>query len=81
MAPRELILTMTKNRMDKVNQFGSGPIPIRVKGAGKSGEFTALLVPKNSGGMLQAAGVQSGGTNWLNVAKKASAVASPFAML
>ena len=80
MAPRELILTMTKNRMDKVNQFGSGPIPIRVKGAGKSGEFTALLVPKNSGGMLSAAG-QRGGTNWLNVAKKASAVASPLAML
>ncbi len=91
MAPRELILTMTKNRMDKVNQFGSGPIPIRVKGAGKSGEFTALLVPKNSGGLLSAAGMhggmlgaagaQRGGTNWLNVAKKASAVASPLAML
>ena len=89
MAPRELILTMTKNRMDKVNQFGSGPIPIRIKGAGKSGEFTALMVPKNSGGMLSAAGMhggccrrmQRGGTNWLNVAKKASAVASPLAML
>ena len=81
MAPREMIVTMTKNRMDKLNQFGGGPIPIRVKGAGKSGEFTALMIPKNSGGMLQAAGVQSGGTNWLNVAKKASAVASPFAML
>ena len=52
MAPRELILTMTKNRMDKLNQFGGGPIPIRVKGAGKSGEFTAVMVPKNSGGML-----------------------------
>ena len=86
MAPREMIVTMTKNRMDKLNQFGGGPIPIRVKGAGKSGEFTAVMMPKNrmpknSGGMLQAAGAQSGGTNWLNVAKKASAVASPFAML
>ena len=85
-----MIVTMTKNRMDKLNQFGGGPIPIRVKGAGKSGEFTAVMVPKNSGGMLSppdarwdasAAGVQSGGTNWLNVAKKASAVASPLAML
>ena len=91
MAPREMIVTMTKNRMDKLNQFGGGPIPIRVKGAGKSGEFTALMVPKNSGGMLSAAGMhggmlsaagaQRGGTNWLNVAKKASAVASPLAML
>ena len=83
---------MTKNRMDKLNQFGGGPIPIRVKGAGKSGEFTALMVPKNSGGMLSAAGMQGGmlsaagqqhggKTNWLNVAKKASMVASPLAML
>ena len=64
---------------------------IRVKGAGKSGEFTAVMVPKNSGGvlsaagmrggMLSAAGTRRGGTNWLNVAKKASAVASPLAML
>ena len=91
MAPREMIVTMTKNRMDKLNQFGGSAIPIRVKGAGKSGEFTALMVPKNSGGMLSAAGMhggmlgaagaQRGGTNWLNVAKKASAVASPLAML
>ena len=49
MAPREMIVTMTKNRMDKLNQFGGGPIPIRVKGAGKSGEFTAVMMPKNSG--------------------------------
>ena len=86
-----MIVTMTKNRMDKLNQFGGGPIPIRVKGAGKSGEFTAVMMPKNSGGMLGAAGMhggmlgaagaQRGGTNWLNVAKKASAVASPLAML
>jgi hypothetical protein len=75
-----MIVTMTKNRMDKLNQFGGGPIPIRVKGAGKSGEFAAVMMPKNSGGMLSAAG-QRGGTNWLNVAKKASAVASPLAML
>ena len=82
---------MTKNRMDKLNQFGGGAIPIRVKGAGKSGEFTAIMMPKNTGGMLSAAGMhggmlsaagmQRGGTNWLNVAKKASAVASPLAML
>ena len=83
---------MTKNRMDKLNQFGGGPIPIRVKGAGKSGEFTAVMMPKGSGGMLSAAGMnggmlsaagqQHGGkTNWLNVAKKASMVASPLAML
>ena len=91
MAPREMIVTMTKNRMGKLNQFGGGPIPIRVKGAGKSGEFTAVMVPKHSGGMLSAAGMrggmlsaagtQRGGTNWLNVAKMASAVASPLAML
>ena len=92
MAPREVILTMTKNRMDTLNQFGGSAIPVRVKGAGKSGEFTALMVPKNSGGMLSAAGMrggmlsaagaQHGGkTNWLNVAKKASMVASPLAML
>ena len=91
MAPREMIVSMTKNRMDKLNQFGGGPIPIRVKGAGKSGEFTAVMIPKHSGGMLSAAGMrggmlsaagtQRGGTNWLNVAKKASAVASPHAML
>ena len=73
-----MIVTMTKNRMDKLNQFGGGPIPIRVKGAGKSGEFTAVMMPKNSGGMLSAAGMnggmlsaagqQHGGkTNWLNV--------------
>ena len=83
---------MTKNRMDKLNQFGGGPIPIRVKGAGKSGEFTAVMMPKGSGGMLSAAGMQGGmlsaagsqhggKTNWLNVAKKASMVASPLAML
>ena len=86
-----MIVTMTKNRMDKLNQFGGGPIPIRVKGAGKSGEFAAVMMPKNSGGMLSAAGMrggmlsatgtQRGGTSWLNVAKKASAVASPLAML
>ena len=86
-----MIVTMTKNRMDTLNQFGGGPIPIRVKGAGKPGEFAAVMVPKNSGGMLSAAGMhggmlsaagaQRGGTNWLNVAKKASAVASPLAML
>ena len=92
MAPREMIVTMTKNRMDKLNQFGGGPIPIRVKGAGKSGEFTAMMMPKGSGGMLSAAGMQGGmlsaagsqhggKTNWLNVAKKASMVASPLAML
>ena len=78
MAPRKMIVSMTKNRMDKLNQFGGGPIPIRVKGAGKSGEFTALMLPKNSGGMLSAAGMhggvlsaagaQRGGTNWLNFA-------------
>ena len=82
---------MTKNRMDKLNQFGGGPIPIRVKGAGKSGESTAVMMPKNSGGvlsaagmhggMLSAAGMQRGGTNWLSVVKKASAVALPLAML
>ena len=60
MAPREMIVTMTKNRMDKLNQFGGGPIPIRVKGAGKSGEFTAVMMPKNSGGMLSAAGMHGG---------------------
>ena len=48
-------------------------------------------IPKNSGGMLSAAGVRGGmlsaagmhrgGKNWLNVTKKASAVASPLAML
>ena len=92
MAPREMIVTMTKNRMDKLNQFGGGPIPIRVKGAGKSREFTAVMMPKGSGGMLSAAGMQGGmlsaagqqhggKTNWLNVAKKASMVASPLAML
>jgi len=83
---------MTKNRMDKLNQLGGGPIPIRIKGAGKSGEFTAMMMPKGSGGMLSAAGMQGGmlsaagqqhggKTNWLNVAKKASMVASPLAML
>ena len=86
-----MVVTMTKNRMDELNQFGGGPISIRVKGASKSGEFAALMMPKNSGGvlsaagmhgrMLSAAGMQRGGTNWLNVAKKASAVASPLAML
>ena len=80
MAPREVILTMAKNRMDKLNQFGGSAIPIRAKGAGNSGEFTAVMLPKNSGGMLSAAGMhggilsavgtQRGGTNWLNVAKK-----------
>ena len=49
MAPREVIVTMTKNRMDKLDQFGGGPIPIRVKGAGKSGEFAAAMMPKNTG--------------------------------
>ena len=68
-----MIVTMTKQRMDKLNQFGGGPIPIRVKGAGKFGEFTAMMVPKHSGdmlptagahgGMLSAAGTQHGGTN------------------
>ena len=55
-----MIVTMTKNRMDKLNQFGGGPIPIRVKGAGKSGEFTAVMMPKNSGGML----VSRGDAEW-----------------
>ena len=87
-----MIVTMTKNRMDKLNQFGGGAIPVRVKGAGKSGGFTAMMAPKNSGGMLSAAGahggmlsaagMQRGGkANWLNVAKKTPAVASPLAML
>ena len=53
-------MTMPKNRMGKLNQFGSGPVPVRVKGAGKSGEFTAVVVPKNSGGMLSAAGMAAG---------------------
>ena len=93
MAPRELIVNITKNRMAKLPEYGEH-IPIKIKGAGKSGEFHAVMVnPTKKGGMLSAAGVsggmltaagatQHGGkTNWPNVAKKASAVASPLAML
>lgn len=57
MAPREMIVTMTKQRMGKLNRFGGGPIPIlRMEGAGKSGGFIAMMVPKNNGGMLSAVG-------------------------
>ena len=94
MAPRELIVNITKNRMAKLPEYGEHA-PIKIKGAGKSGEFHVVMVnPTKKGGMLSAAGVSGGmltaagapqqhgrKTNWLNVAKKASAIASPLAML
>ena len=40
----------------KLLQDDGGPIPIRIKGAGKSGVFQATMIPKSSGGMPSAAG-------------------------
>ena len=68
-------------------------IPIRIKGAGKSGKFHAMMGNPLYGGMLSAAGQQGGmisaagarqaggKLNFLNLTKKAAAVASPLSML
>lgn len=92
MAPRELIVNLTKNRMAKLPEYGE-TIPIKIKGAGKSGEYHAVMVNPIKGGMLSAAGTrggmlsaagaqQHGGkTDWLKLSKKAAAVASPLSML
>ena len=82
MAPKELIVNLTKARMGKMGEYGP-MIPIRIKGAGKSGEFHAMMGNPLHGGMLSAAGArQAGGKmNLLNLTKKAAAVASPLSML
>ena len=46
---------MTKARLDKLGQYGEH-IPIRIKGAGKSGEYHAVMGNPLHGGMLSAAG-------------------------
>ena len=85
-------MNFTKARLDKMGEYGP-VIPIRIKGAGKSGEFRAMMGNPLHGGMLSAAGQQGGmltaagaeqvggKLNLLNLNKKASAVASPLSML
>ena len=92
MAPRELVVNITKARMDKLGQYGEH-IPIRIKGAGKSGEYHAVMGNPLHGGMLSAAGQQGGmlsavgaeqvggKLNLLNLSKKIAGVASPLSML
>ena len=81
---KELILGISPQRLQKLKGggFGGEGAPIRVKLRGAGGEVM--------GGMLSVAGSQhgttlslagAGGTNWMNIAKKAAGVASPLSLL
>ena len=80
MAPRELILGISKGRMDKLKGGSYGhTIPVKVRGAG--GEIIGGMLSvagSQHGGMLQATGA---GNDWMKVAKKVAGVAGPLSML
>ena len=83
MAPKELILTITPTRLKKLagGAYGQSHIPIRIKGAGHDLAGGMLTVAGQHGGMLTATGAGQDGGNLMSTLKKASAVASPLAML
>ena len=81
MPPRELILGISKGRMDKLKggSFGHTTIPVKLRGAG--GEVIGGMLSvagSQHGGMLQATGA---GNDWMKVAKKVAGVAGPLSML
>ena len=81
MVPRELILGISKGRMDKLTggSFGHTTIPVKLRGAG--GEVIGGMLSvagSQHGGILQATG---GGNDWMKIAKSLAGVASPLSML
>ena len=83
MAPRDLILGISKGRLDKLKGGSYGhTIPVKLRGAG--GEMVGGMLSvagSQHGGMLGAAGMTGAGKNWLNISKKVAGVASPLSML
>ena len=84
MAPRELILGISKGRMDtlKCGRYGH-TVPVKLRGAG--GDIIGGMLPvagSHQGGMVGAAGTTGGaGADWMKIAKKVAGVASPLSML
>ena len=83
MAPRELILGISKGRMDKLKGGSYGhTIPVKLRGAG--GEIIGGMLSvagSQHGGMLGAAGTTGAGKDWAKIAKSVAGVASPLSML
>ena len=83
MAPRELLLSISKGRMDKLKGVSYGhTIPVKVRGAG--GEIIGGMLSvagSQHGGMLGAAGTTGAGKDWAKIAKSVAGVASPLSML
>ena len=80
-APRELILGISKGRLDKPKggSYGHTTIPVKLRGAG--GEVIGGMLSvagSQHGGMLTATGA---GNDWMKVAKKVAGVASPLSLL
>ena len=83
MAPRELILGISKGRMDKLKGGSYGhTVPVKLRGAG--GEIIGGMLSvagSQHGGMLGAAGTTGAGQDWAKIAKSVAGVASPLSML
>ena len=83
MAPRQLILGISKGRMDKLKGGSYGhTIPVKLRGAG--GEIIGGMLSvagSQHGGMLGAAGTTGAGQDWAKIAKSVAGVASPLSML
>ena len=82
MAPRELILGISKGRLDKLKGGAYGvTVPVKLRGAG--GEIVGGMLSvagSQHGGMLGAAGVTGAGKDWAKIAKSVAGVASPLSM-
>ena len=83
MAPRELILGISKGRLDKLKGGAYGAtVPVKLRGAG--GEVIGGMLSvagSQHGGMLGAAGTTGGAADWMKIAKKVAGVASPLSLL
>ena len=83
MAPRELLLSISKGRMDKLKGGSYGhTVPVKLRGAG--GEIIGGMLSvagSQHGGMLGAAGTTGAGHDWAKIAKSVAGVASPLSML
>ena len=85
MAPRELILGISKGRLDKLKggSYGQHTIPVKLRGGGVIiGGMLSVAGSSQHGGMLGAAGATTGaGADWMKVAKKIAGVASPLSLI
>ena len=83
MAPRELILGISKGRMEKLKGGSYGhtvPVKLRVAGGEIIGGMLSVAGSQH-GGMLGAAGVTGAGKDWAKISKSVAGVASPLSML